>query len=42
MEEAMGLMEMTELLKQNPLFSGLDDSGLQKVKGIAALHSFKK
>jgi len=42
MEEAMGLMEMTELLKRNPLFSGLDDSGLQKVKGIAALHSFKK
>ena len=35
-------MEMTELLKRNPLFSGLDDSGLQKVKGIAALHSFKK
>jgi len=33
---------MTELLRRNPLFSGLDDSGLQKVKGIAALHSFKK
>ena len=38
----MGLMEMTELLKRNPLFSGLDESGLQKIKGIAALHSFKK
>ncbi|MGA3086133.1 MAG: Crp/Fnr family transcriptional regulator [Thermodesulfobacteriota bacterium] len=38
----MGLTEMTELLRRNPLFSGLDDSGLQKVKGIAALHSFKK
>jgi len=38
----LGLMEMTELLKRNPLFSGLDESGLQKIKGIAALHSFKK
>jgi CRP/FNR family transcriptional regulator len=42
MKESMGLTEMTELLRRNPLFSGLDDSGLQKVKGIAALHSFKK
>jgi len=33
---------MTEPLKQNPLFSGLDEMGLQKVKRIATLHSIKK
>jgi CRP/FNR family transcriptional regulator, dissimilatory nitrate respiration regulator len=35
-------MEMTELLKLNPLFSGLDESGLHKVKGITVLNSYKK
>ena len=33
---------MTELLKRNPLFSGLDEAGLDKVKGIATQHSYKK
>lgn len=33
---------MTELIKQNPLFSGLDEDGLAQVKGITTLHSFKK
>jgi len=38
----MGLTNITELLKRNPLFCGLDEDGLQKVKGIAAHHFFKK
>lgn len=33
---------MTDLLRQNSLFSGLDDSGLLRVKGITALQSIKK
>lgn len=33
---------MPELLRQNPLFRGLDDSGLQRVKGITFLQSIKK
>jgi CRP/FNR family transcriptional regulator, dissimilatory nitrate respiration regulator len=33
---------MTEPLKQNPLFSGLDETGLQKVKRISALQSINK
>ena len=28
--------DMTELLKRNPLFSGLDEAGLAKVKGITS------
>lgn len=36
------MADMTELLKQNPLFNGLDETELHKVKGIAAPHSFKK
>jgi CRP/FNR family transcriptional regulator, dissimilatory nitrate respiration regulator len=35
-------MDMTDPLRQNPLFSGLDETGLQKVKRIAALQSIKK
>jgi CRP/FNR family transcriptional regulator len=33
---------MTELLKTNPLFSGLDEAGLIKVRGISALTTYKK
>jgi CRP-like cAMP-binding protein len=33
---------MTELIKRNPLFSGLDEDGLHQVKGITTLHSLKK
>jgi CRP-like cAMP-binding protein len=33
---------MHEILKQNPLFSGLDEKGLQKVGGIAILQAIKK
>lgn len=33
---------MTELLRLNPLFSGLDENGLHKVRGIAVHHSCKK
>ena len=33
---------MTELLKGNPLFSGLDEAGLEKVKGITTHHAYKK
>lgn len=33
---------MTELLRLNPLFSGLDENGLHKVRGIAVNHSCKK
>jgi CRP/FNR family transcriptional regulator, dissimilatory nitrate respiration regulator len=33
---------MTEKLKQNPLFSGLDATGLERVRGIAAVQNFKK
>ncbi|MFH0787464.1 MAG: Crp/Fnr family transcriptional regulator [Pseudomonadota bacterium] len=33
---------MTELLRLNPLFSGLDETGLHKVRGIAVHHSYKK
>ncbi len=33
---------MAELLKQNPLFSGLDEAGLDKVKGITSHHFYKK
>ena len=33
---------MTDLLKRNPLFSGLDEAGLDKVKGVATQHSYKK
>jgi CRP/FNR family transcriptional regulator, dissimilatory nitrate respiration regulator len=36
------LAEMTELLRQNPLFSGLDESGLHKVKGITSFTFCKK
>jgi CRP-like cAMP-binding protein len=36
------LKDVTELLKRNPLFSGLDEAGLAKVKGIASLRSYKK
>ncbi len=33
---------MLELLKQNPLFSGLDEAGLAKIKGITSNRSYKK
>lgn len=33
---------MTELLKRNPLFSGLDETGLGEIKGITTLRSIKK
>ena len=33
---------MHELLKQNPLFSGLDEKGLHKVEGITNLKAIKK
>jgi CRP/FNR family transcriptional regulator len=33
---------MSERLKVNPLFSGLDEAGLAKVRGIALLTSYKK
>jgi CRP/FNR family transcriptional regulator len=33
---------MTETLKKNPLFSGLDDNGLQKVMGITRRQFFQK
>lgn len=33
---------MTELIKRNPLFSGLDEDGLHQIKGITTLYSFKK
>jgi CRP/FNR family transcriptional regulator, dissimilatory nitrate respiration regulator len=36
------LKDMTELLKRNPLFSGLDEAGLAKVKGITSHRSYKK
>lgn len=36
------MADMTEPLKLNPLFSGLDETGLQKVRRIAALHTIKK
>jgi CRP/FNR family transcriptional regulator, dissimilatory nitrate respiration regulator len=35
-------VEILELLKLNPLFSGLDEPGLHKVKGITVLNSYKK
>lgn len=33
---------MMELLKRNPLFSGLDEAGIHKVKGITVLQTIKK
>lgn len=33
---------MTELIKRNPLFSGLDENGLGQIKGITTLHFLKK
>ncbi len=36
------MKEVAELLKRNPLFSGLDEAGLDKVKGITTLHFYKK
>jgi CRP/FNR family transcriptional regulator len=31
-----------EKLRQNPLFSGLDDAGLERVRGIATIRNYKK
>ena len=36
------MKDTTELLKRNPLFSGLDESGLTKIKGITSPHSYRK
>ncbi len=36
------MKDKTDLLKGNPLFSGLDESGLAKVKGIASFQTYKK
>lgn len=36
------MKEVAELLKRNPLFSGLDEAGLDKVKGITTHHFYKK
>lgn len=33
---------MTELIKRNPLFSGLDENGLGQIKGITTSHFLKK
>jgi CRP/FNR family transcriptional regulator len=33
---------MTELIKTNPLFSGLDEAGLSKIRGITTLTTYKK
>jgi CRP/FNR family transcriptional regulator, dissimilatory nitrate respiration regulator len=38
----MGLANMTELLKRNPLFIGLDEVGLAKVKEITSHQSINK
>jgi CRP/FNR family transcriptional regulator, dissimilatory nitrate respiration regulator len=41
-EKKKGSVDRTELLKQNPLFSGLDEVGLRQVRGITSLRSFNK